>query len=199
MSFSWFSKVGLTQFNRTVKVAWPWWRTPLISGLGRHNQVYLWVWSQPMPQGEFQDSQGYTQRNLVSNPPFLLRQATHLWSDKSQLGSPHSHVLGAVESWFPSRLWWGTREEKEEVVKIESTTDGGTVGGVGVCLGSILRDRGWKTGERIVPVWWFLSGIQFSYQETETSEPPSSRPDCLVELLIQKEGRGEDISIFICS
>jgi hypothetical protein len=43
-----------------------WWRMPLISTLGRQRQVDFWVRGQPGLQSEFQDSQSYIQRNLVS-------------------------------------------------------------------------------------------------------------------------------------
>jgi hypothetical protein len=39
-----------------------WWRTPLISALGRQRQADFWVQGQPGLQSEFQDSQGCTEK-----------------------------------------------------------------------------------------------------------------------------------------
>jgi hypothetical protein len=42
-----------------------WWHMPLIPALGRQRQADFWVRGQPGLQSEFQDSQGYIQRNPV--------------------------------------------------------------------------------------------------------------------------------------
>jgi hypothetical protein len=39
-----------------------WWRTPLITALGRQRQADFWVRGKPGLQSEFQDSQGYTEK-----------------------------------------------------------------------------------------------------------------------------------------
>jgi hypothetical protein len=44
-----------------------WWHTPLIPALGR--QADFWVRGQPGLQSEFQDSQGYTEKPCLENPP----------------------------------------------------------------------------------------------------------------------------------
>jgi hypothetical protein len=65
-----------------------WWRTPLISALGRQKQVDFWVRGQPGLQSEFQDSQGYTekpclekQKQKQKNNPTIIFCCTHrsLW------------------------------------------------------------------------------------------------------------------------
>jgi hypothetical protein len=45
-----------------------WWRTPLISALGRQRQTFFWVQGQPGLQSEFQDSQSYTEKPCVKKP-----------------------------------------------------------------------------------------------------------------------------------
>jgi len=45
------------------------WLTPLIPSLGRQRQVDFWVLGQPGLQGEFQDSQGYTEKPYLKQPP----------------------------------------------------------------------------------------------------------------------------------
>ena len=42
--------------------SWAWWRTPLIPAIGRQRQADFGVRGQPGLHGEFQDSQGYTEK-----------------------------------------------------------------------------------------------------------------------------------------
>jgi hypothetical protein len=42
------------ELSQEIAVEAGWWRTPVISALGRQRQVDLWVWSQPGLQSEFQ-------------------------------------------------------------------------------------------------------------------------------------------------
>jgi hypothetical protein len=48
-----------------------WWRTPLISALGKQRQADFWVRGQPGLQSEFQDSQSYTEK------PYLEKAKTN--------------------------------------------------------------------------------------------------------------------------
>jgi hypothetical protein len=56
------ARCSYSKINKKRKWAGQWWRTPLISALGRQRQADFWVWDQPDLQSEFQDSQGYTEK-----------------------------------------------------------------------------------------------------------------------------------------
>jgi hypothetical protein len=49
-------------FKKIKNEGQAWWRTPLISALGRQRQADFWVRGQPGLQSEFQDSQGYIEK-----------------------------------------------------------------------------------------------------------------------------------------
>jgi hypothetical protein len=44
-----------------------WWHSSLISALGRHRQVALWVWGQPGLQIKFQDRESYVEKPCLKN------------------------------------------------------------------------------------------------------------------------------------
>jgi hypothetical protein len=57
-----------TTCHKDFEISRAWWRTPLIPALGRQRQADFWVWGQPGPQSEFQDSQGYTEKPCLEKP-----------------------------------------------------------------------------------------------------------------------------------
>jgi hypothetical protein len=54
--------------------SWAWWCMPLIPTLGRQRQADFWVWGQPLLQGEFQDSQSYTEKPCLKKKRPVLCQ-----------------------------------------------------------------------------------------------------------------------------
>jgi hypothetical protein len=56
------------RLTKTKQRARQWWHRPLIPALGRQRQVDFWVWGQPGPQSEFQDSQGDTEKPWLEKP-----------------------------------------------------------------------------------------------------------------------------------
>jgi hypothetical protein len=54
--------------NKSLLHIGQWWRTLLIPALGRQRQADFWDRGQPGLQGEFQDSQGYTEKPCPEKP-----------------------------------------------------------------------------------------------------------------------------------
>jgi hypothetical protein len=74
-----------------------WWRTPLISALGRQKQVDFWVRGQPGLQTEFQDSQGYTEKPCLEKPQKKERKKKKNWHKRAA----YLH-LGYMKAYIPT-------------------------------------------------------------------------------------------------
>jgi hypothetical protein len=88
--------------SRIEKFAGQWWCMPLILALGRQRQVDFWVWGQPGLHIEFQESQGYSEKQSQKHffekfvEGFILNwmlPTSHMWIDtiktKAILQSKH--------------------------------------------------------------------------------------------------------------
>jgi hypothetical protein len=67
-----------------------WWHTPLIPALRRQGQADFWIGGQPGLQGEFQDSQSYTEKPCLNPPPpnfFLNKKEEEEEERKGKEGS----------------------------------------------------------------------------------------------------------------
>jgi hypothetical protein len=59
----------LLKVLKTSSISRAGWCMPLIPALGRPRQADFWVRGQPGLQSEFQDSQGYTEKPCLEEPP----------------------------------------------------------------------------------------------------------------------------------
>ena len=73
----------------------------LIQALGRQRQAYFWIRGQSGLQSEFQDSQGYIQRNPVLS--FHPR-----WQDTSKLEEPIES--NNMQIWLPRSVEYGVTQ-----------------------------------------------------------------------------------------
>ena len=78
-----------------------WWRTPLTPALGRQRQADFWVQGQSGLHGEFQDSQGYTEK------PRLEKQNKNKQTKNQQKKEPIDSQLfiRKVDVFFRGVAW----------------------------------------------------------------------------------------------
>jgi hypothetical protein len=89
----------LPNVPKNLGLSWAWWRTPLISALGKQRQADFWVWGQPGLQSEFQDSQDYTEKPCLEKTKKqnkTKQNQTWVWSPTL----PKSNVVEAAATDF---------------------------------------------------------------------------------------------------